>query len=149
MVTTGSLARLMCSVLSSYNLRRTTIISDFVQFVAGAAVTVFGDDLKDAVIIVVQEVEACQRQNGFKHGAMAMDKVIIILVAVHILIEEGLSEQTVDDARKVAAGFFRDVGEEGFLDGHGCFPKLCRGRNRVALCVVPLGCVKNGTRYKG
>jgi hypothetical protein len=35
-----------------------------------------------------------------------------------------LSEQAVDDAWKVAAGFFGDVGEQGFLDGHGRFPEL-------------------------
>ena len=81
--------------------------------------------MKDAVIIVVQEVEACQCQNGFKYSAVTMNEIIIFLVAVHILIEEGLSKQAIDDAREVAAGFFGDFCEQGFLDGHGWFlPKL-------------------------
>jgi hypothetical protein len=71
--------------------------------------------LKDAVIVVVQEVEPGQVQQALEDRVVAVDEVVVVFVALHVLVEEGLSQQTVDHARHVAAIFFGEASgvEEG------------------------------------
>ncbi|MEK7277749.1 MAG: hypothetical protein AAB427_10400, partial [Chloroflexota bacterium] len=86
--------------------------------VVGAAIAVLRDGLKDAVVVVVQKVETGEMQEVFKEGAVAVDEIIIILVALRVLKKKGLPEQAVDHARHVAARFFGEGVEEG-VEGHG------------------------------
>ena len=63
----------------------------FIQFVAGAAITVFGDRLEDAMIVIMEELEAGQLERGLARGAMPVDEIVIVLVIVFILVKERLS----------------------------------------------------------
>ncbi len=64
----------------------------FIQFVAGAAITVFRDGLEDSMIVIMEELEAGQFERCLARGAMPVDEIVIVLVIVFILIKERLSQ---------------------------------------------------------
>ena len=95
-----------------------------------------GDGLKNTVIVIVQQAEPGQSEQPIENSAVTMDNIVIVFVGINILVKKSLSEQAVDNTRHVAAGFFRDVGEDGFgIEGHDLFHYPSCVRERVA-CFV-------------
>ncbi len=86
-----------------------------VQPVMRATIAELGHSLKDAVIIVVQQLESAQRQPRLKNLTVAMDEIIIVLVGLDVLMQKRLAEQTIHHTRNIALGFFGQRGR--FEDG--------------------------------